>query len=128
LHGDNLDKRKLKSDFYRSVGLTLIVIFAILVFGISSNKAPPKNTIVFVDNDTHTYIAPPCVTAQKDWTQYSRMTIEQADKLNFKPNQVCRKHGVFEQEDRSLGGHILEKIGLLKPLPSRWNPNGSWNW
>ena len=104
------------------------MIFAILILGIRSNKAPPKNTIVFVDNDTHTYIAPPCVTAQKDWTHYSRMTIEQAEKLNFNPNPVCRKHGVFEQEDRSLGGHVLEKIGILKPLPSRWNPNGSWNW
>ena len=123
-----MDKRMRKSALYRSVGLTLIVICAILAFGISSNKAPPKNTIVFVDNDTHTYIAPPCVTAQKDWTQYSRMTIEQADNLYFKPNPVCSKHGVFVQTDRSLGGHILEKIGLLKPLPSRWNSNGSWNW
>lgn len=56
------------------------------------------------------------------------MTLDQAEKLDLKPNTACNAHKVFEQEDRSVGGLVLEKIGLLKPLPSRWDPNGSWNW
>ena len=123
-----MDKRANKSVVHRRVGLALICTFVILAFGISGSKSPPKNTLVFVDNDKDTYIAPPCVTAQKDWTHYSRMTIDQADKLGFKPDPACTKYGVFEQDDRSLGGRVLEKIGLLKRIPSRWNPNGSWNW
>jgi hypothetical protein len=123
-----MDKHANKSVIHQRVGLALICVFVILAFSISSSKSPPKNTLVFVDNDQHTYIAPPCVTAQKDWTHYSRMTIGQADNLGFKPNPTCTKHGVFEQKDRTLGGLILEKIGILKPLPSRWNSNGSWNW
>jgi len=123
-----MDKRAKKSVIHLRVGLALIGILVFLAFAISSSKPPPKNTLVFVDNDKHTYIAPPCVTAQKDWTQYSRMTIERADKLGFKPDPACTKYGVFEQQNRSLGGLALEKIGILKPLPSRWDSNGSWNW
>lgn len=123
-----MSKCKDRSVIYRSAGLVLFCIFVFLVFGISTRKAPPGNAIVFVDNDTHTYIAPPCVTAQKDWRHYSRMTLDQAEKLDLKPNTACNAHKVFEQEDRSVGGLVLEKIGLLKPLPSRWDPNGSWNW
>jgi hypothetical protein len=123
-----MDKRKNRTALYRNAGLALFCVFVFLLFGISTNRKPPSNAIVFVDNDSHMYIAPPCVTAQKDWKHYSRMTYGQAEKLNLKANPACNDHKVFEQKGRSAGGLILEKIGLLKPLPSRWSPNGSWNW
>lgn len=123
-----MDARKDRSALYRGVGLTLVCIFAFLVFGISTTRAPPSNAIVFVDNDSHMYTAAPCVTTQKDWRRYTRMTFGQAKQLGLKPMPVCKEHKVFEQKDRSVGGLILEKIGLLKPLPSRWGSNGSWNW
>ena len=32
------------------------------------------------------------------------------------------------QDGRSLTGHYLEKIGILTPLRSRWDKDGTWNW
>jgi hypothetical protein len=47
---------------------------------------------------------------------------------DYKPNRACTNGGFFMQENRSLSGSFLEKLGLLSPFESRWNSNGTWNY
>lgn len=87
----------------------------------------PEYALVFIDASYNTYIAPPCLAREK-WGAYPQITIAQAYKLKLNLEPKCRDDGGFVQEDRSLAGVMLEKVGLLSPLKSRWNPDGTWNW
>ena len=40
----------------------------------------------------------------------------------------ARTKAGFSQDGRSLSGKLMERLGMLPPLPSRWNPDGTWNW
>lgn len=96
-------------------------------FGIGSTVVAPDHALVFVDEDQLVYIAPPCVDHAK-WMLYPQLTIEQAYKLEYGPEPKCRDEGGFTQEGRSLTGLLFQRIGLLAPQVSRWNPDGTWNW
>jgi hypothetical protein len=48
--------------------------------------------------------------------------------LKYEPDQKCGGESGFTQDGRSYTGNLLERMGLLPPLPSRWNEDGSWNW
>ena len=48
--------------------------------------------------------------------------------MKYSPDPQSRDNGDFTQEGRSLSGKFLESIGILPPLQSRWNKDGSWNW
>jgi len=98
-----------------------------LGFGIGGATAAPEYALVFVDANRMVYIAPSCVSRQ-EWTLYPHLSLGQARKLKLDPEPKCRDEGGFIQEDRSASGHLLEKIGALGPLPSRWNRDGTWNW
>ena len=107
----------------------LFLLFLFFVgFGVGVSKSPPKHAIVFVSSTEKTYFAPPCVKALDERTTLTESTIEKAYKLKLNPDPECRDAGVFLQEARSLSGQLLVKIGILKPLKSRWNIDGSWNW
>jgi hypothetical protein len=107
------------------LGIVVLLVFA--GFGIGSSKVAPEYALVFVDASQNTYIAPPCLAREK-WVLYPQLTIEQAHKLKLNPEPKCRDDGGFVQEDRSLTGVMFEKLGLLSPLQSRWNADGTWNW
>ncbi len=49
-------------------------------------------------------------------------------KLNYEPDKKCRDAKGFSQDSRSLTANLLVRLGLLPPVPSRWNPDGTWNW
>ena len=105
-------------------------IFAFLVylgFGIGSTIVAPGHAFVFADAEQGMYIAPPCLS-RENWSLYQQVTIGQARKLKLIPEPKCRDEGGFTQEGRSLSGNILEQLGLLSRLQSRWNPDGTWNW
>lgn len=112
------------------LGSTVLGVCAFLVFlgfGIESSKVAPDYALVFVDENQNLYIAPPCLSREK-WMLYAHLTIGQAHKLNLNPEPKCREESGFIQEGRSLTGVMLEKFGLLEPMGSRWNSDGTWNW
>ncbi len=106
-----------------------IVAGAILFLGlgIGTGVGAPDHAIVFIDPKNKVYLAPPCLEREKAET-FSRMTIRAARKLNLTPDPTCRDASGFTQDGRSLTGIFLEKLGILGPLPTRWNADGSWNW
>lgn len=107
----------------------LFLLFLFFVgFGVGVSKSPPKNAIVFFDSTEKTYFAPPCVKALDERTTLTKSTIGKVYKLKLNPDPECRDTEAFLQEARSLSGQLLVKIGILKPLKSRWNIDGSWNW
>ena len=110
-------------------GFKLVAAFAglglFLGFGIGSDRSMPANAVLYLDHTSRVYIAPPCVTSRGN---LAVATAAAAYALKYRPEAKCRDEGGFVQEDRSLTGHLLEKIGILGPVPSRWNADGSWNW
>ena len=85
----------------------------------------PDYAIVFVDDQDSTYTTPICVGESHSLRS---LTAEQARNLGYRSDRQCRNEGGFMQVGRTLPGALLEKLGILKPLPSRWNTDGSWNW
>ena len=53
-------------------------------------------------------------------------TVDQARQAGYVPDPQALRWGSFSQWS-SLIGDILSRSGLLH-RPSRWNPDGSWNW
>jgi hypothetical protein len=106
----------------------LFLFFFFIGFGVGVSKSPPKHAIVFVDSTEKAYFAPPCVKALDKRTTLIESTIEKIYNLKLNPNPECLDTGAFLQDARSLSGQLLVKIGILKPLKSRWNTDGSWNW
>ena len=113
--------------FLKITFLFLLFLFFI-GFGVGVSKSPPKQAVVFVDSDEKTYFAPHCVKTLDERATLIESTIGKVYKLKFNPDQKCQDTGAFLQEARSLSGQLLVKIGILKPLKSRWNIDGSWNW
>ncbi len=104
-----------------------VVIGVLLIIGlaIKSSKGMPDYAEVYVNNAAKTYLAPPCTTATLG---LRAMTAGEARRSGYRPDSKCRDEGSFIQDDRSLTGMLFQKIGILKPIPSRWNEDGSWNY
>jgi hypothetical protein len=109
-------------------------------FCIGSTYVTPKHALVLCDEREKYYLAPSCVDAwseRGERTEAERillpyslqtMTVGEARKAGYKPERTCRDQGGFTQEGRSLTGDLLERIGILPKLKSRWNADGTWNW
>ena len=85
----------------------------------------PDNAILLVDRTRGVYLAPPCVEAPE---RYVQLSAAEARRRGLRPEPNCRESGAFGQEDRSLSGALLQRLGLLGPIPSRWNADGTWKW
>lgn len=108
------------------VGLLGIVLFiAMLGFGISTTKTMPDHAWILVDDAKRVYLSQPCAS---DGDRFRLLTVREAYELKYKPDDDCRNSSGFVSEGRSLTGMFLEKLGLLRPLPERWNEDGTWNW
>lgn len=107
-------------------GVVVVFVF-FLGFGITSFVTAPENAIVLVEPAQKTYIAPSCI-GPLHASSLPSTTIGKARIEKLKPDDDCRNSNGFTQEVRSLSGKLLEKIGILPPLPSRWNSDGTWNW
>jgi hypothetical protein len=110
--------------FIKMSTLFIIVLFA-LGYYIEIIPNMPHYALLYVDDNNRTYFALPCV---KNLENLRLCTAADAYKLKYKPDPQCRDQGGFTQEGRSLIGYLLERIGLIDPLPSRWNSDGTWNW
>lgn len=115
-----------------------LIIFVLLFGSVYTVKlAAPDHAIVYVDPEKKMYYAPPYIDnaisqskpAQPiDTKRLKAIPIKEARSLQYQPDEVSKEKGYFVQQYRSLTGFLLEKTGLAKPLPSRWNKDGSWNW
>jgi hypothetical protein len=105
----------------------VMLIFTLLAgFFFVPTRSMPDQAIVLLDEQNHTYLSPPC--AGKEKNKYRPARAGEARKLQFKPDQKCGGEAGFTQHGRSITGNALERMGLLPRWPSRWNPDGTWNW
>jgi len=113
----------------RAIGIALAVCGFLFFFGfgITGFVTAPEHATVLVDPATQTYIAPPCI-GPLHASSLPSTTIGKARKEKLKPDDECRNSNGFTQEARSLSGKLLERIGILPPVRSRWNADGTWNW
>jgi hypothetical protein len=104
-----------------------MLIFTLMAgFCLTPTRTMPDNAIVLLDEQTHTYVSPGCANQEKK--DYRRARVAEARKLNYAPDKECQDAGGFSQDNRSITGNYLVRLGLLPPLPSRWNADGTWNW
>jgi hypothetical protein len=89
-------------------------------------RTMPDHAIVLLDEQNHTYLSPVCAGKEKKKYRLSRAA--EARKLKYKPDQKCGGEAAFTQDGRSITGNFLERMGVLPRWPSRWNPDGTWNW
>lgn len=105
----------------------IILIFTLLAgFFIVPTRTMPDNAVVLLDDQNHSYLSPICAKPEKK--EYRVARAAEARQLNYEPDKKCREGAGFNQEGRSITGNLLVRLGLLPPLPSRWNPDGTWNW
>jgi hypothetical protein len=105
----------------------IMLIFTMLAgFFIVPTKTMPDHALVLLDDQNHTYLSPVC--APKEQKAYRVTSAAEARRLKYGPEEKCQAEAGFTQEGRSITGNFGERLGLLSPLPSRWNKDGTWNW
>ncbi|MFZ5647571.1 MAG: hypothetical protein ACOY30_08130 [Bacillota bacterium] len=114
------------------------IILFVALFGsnYTVTLSAPDYAIVYADPEKKIYYAPPFVDNMNktkpqepvDVKKLQRLTLKEAQSRNYRPDEVSREKGYFEHRYRTFTSYLLEKIGLMKPLPSRWTRDGDWNW
>ena len=105
----------------------ILLIFTFLAgFFIVPTRTLPDHALVLLDDQNKTYLSPVC--ARREKKEYREARATEARKLNYKPDEKCGGKAGFSQDERSLSGNFLERLGMLPPLPNRWNKDGTWNW
>lgn len=121
----------------RLYGVIAIVIGIVVLLGLLGQKviiakdAPPY-VIVYVNQNTGIYYAPPYIDGKKypadlDISNIKAETLMESRQKNYKLDQACDEIGYFKTKN-TLTDTIFVGIGVMRPSPSRWNPDGSWNW
>ena len=97
----------------------------------------PDNAVVYVDQEKQIYYAPPYIDnvikplkthSPIDVTKLKASTLNEVRLLNYTPDPMSQEKGYFIQHYRNFTSYSLEKLGLTKPLDSRWTKEGAWNW
>jgi len=86
----------------------------------------PDYAAVYLDDVAKTYVALPCL---KEWQNRRNQTLamlrlnraSEAYALKYEPDEVCRETGAFSEDDRSLIGLLLVKLGILAPIQHWWD-------
>lgn len=113
------------------IGTSLLLILIVVILGnMGTTYGPPNNAIVYVDDARRIYYAEPCATDDVFFeSKFTlRQTIYEKLDLNYSPASKCRHAGWLTQNGRSQLGLLFEKIGLIGPMESRWNEDGSWRY
>lgn len=126
---------KLKKVLSYTVAVPAFLFF--LGFGIGTISTSPKHALLFVNEETKEYFAPPCLMQQGydnveaiyEFGRRNNLRVATIKEIGrqFEPNSECRDNDGFVQDGRSVSGMLLENIGLLPMKKSRWNPDGTWN-
>ncbi len=109
----------------------LILLGLVGQFIIIADNAPPQ-AVVYVDQSTGVYYAPPYILAKKyppglDESKLKAVTINEAAQKSYQADLTCVEQGYFKQKS-TLNDKLKIKVGLAEAPPSRWNQDGSWNW
>ena len=105
----------------------IMLIFTFMAgFFIVPTQTMPDHALVLLDDQSKTYFSPSC--APKEKKTWRTATAAEAYKLKYAPDKKCQDESGFSQDGRSLTGNFLVRIGMVPPLPSRWNKDGTWNW
>jgi hypothetical protein len=105
----------------------IILICTLLAgFFIVPLQTMPDHAIVWLDDQHKTYLSPKCAPEDRQHLRVGRAA--EARQLKYQPDQACDKAAGFTQPTRSISGNFFTRLGMLPPLPSRWNPDGTWNW
>lgn len=130
----DMNNGKFMERFYSLIAIIVGIVFLIGLLGqeIMIGKNMPPNVIVYVDETTNIYYAPPYIDGKKYPSNLSlnslkAKTLSEVQKNNYEADSKCMELRYFA-EKTTLTNTILVKTGLVKPNPSRWNPDGSWNW
>ncbi|MEA4924686.1 MAG: hypothetical protein VB084_05175 [Syntrophomonadaceae bacterium] len=120
--------------FYYTLALIVGILFLFSLIGnsIDITLKVPANGVVYGDFQNNIYYAPPYIDNNRypstlDVKSLKAETVAEAQQRNHKPDPVCVEQDYFK-EYNSLTNIIGVRLGLAKPKPSRWNPDGSWNW
>jgi len=116
--------------------VTPIILF-LIGFAIENVYTCPDHALLFVDEQTNEYFAPPCLMSEgfDNIDKINQFAIEhnlkvytdkELDDKKIDPNHDCRERGGFVEDRRSLSGELLEEIGILPNFKTRWNADGSW--
>ena len=128
-------------DKLKKIGLFILAIPIVLLwigFGLETVSTCPDNTLIFVNEQTKEYFAPPCLMESgfdnidkiNQFASDHNLTVYRDREITGKglgPNPECRGSKGLIEDGRSLSGGLLEKIGLLSKFKSRWNADGTWN-
>lgn len=109
----------------------LIVIIVLLGIGliIGTTLTLPSNAQLYVDDINKVYYAPTYIQNNVLSIDGLRLTTEKDKSIKFySPDDTCRNQEYFMQNGRSMTGLLLEKVGILHKLKSRWNKDGTWNY
>lgn len=133
----------MKDLFARLPGWAQSLCAGLLLFGwiplvVQTESYVPSHALVIYDIASDTYIAPPCISDDEDirfrvdigapTPELPVLTYKEAVERGGKSSELCIETGSWFMTNRSLMGKLLERIGWLSPMPSRWNDDGSWNW
>lgn len=127
----------MKTSNIVAVIVGLFLFFSLFGSNFTVKQKAPDYAIVYVDPEKKIYYAPPYIdnlspaarlAENIDIKTLTRSTLKEVRNSQYTLNEVSKEKGYFSQEYRTLVAFSLEKLGLLKPLPSRWNNDGSWNY
>ncbi len=115
---------------YAIAAAKIVGVLFLLGFGVDSYKQAPDNTMVLIVSETKDYY--PATDDYKKFLEiqgyeYKVTTLKDARNSGRWVEKDARERGYFFQKGRSLSGKLLETIGILPPLASQWNPDGTWN-
>jgi hypothetical protein len=100
-------------------------LFFFAGFGIKGHMPMPGYAAVYLDDQTETYIALPCM---KDWQDRAgpgrtvRLAkAREALQMKYGPDADCRDTGAFAPEAGSMSGRLLVKLGIMQPVQFWWD-------
>jgi len=120
--------------FYAIVAILLGILILLGLIGqfIIISDQPPPQAVVYLDQSTGIYYAPPYILGKKypaglDESNLQAITIAEAKQKSYKADPDCVELGYFKQKS-TLNDRLRIMTGLAEKPPSRWNEDGSWNW
>lgn len=128
--------KKLK----RIVSYILIIPIVLIAIGfiLKTIAVCPSHALLIVNEQTKEYFGPPClmkngfdnVGAIYKFAYSNNLTVCRSKDITskkIKPNPDCRDQDGLIDNGGSLSRLLFERLGLMSPYKTRWNPDGSWN-
>lgn len=109
-------------------GVMVAVFLFSMGLGCGTTKAIPENAFIVIDEKAGLYMNPLCAIEYYENVDDLVFTTRAEQPKGLNPHPACRDAGGLATDGRSVSMAILEAVGIISPLPSRWNDDGTWNW